>query len=123
MNIEAGREYLTRGGQKATIYKIHNGQAYPVHGAIMSPIGWRSMTWDELGYHCQSGDKDSCDLVEEWTEPKKPQEPEKLEAYLIQALENNSWTIRWFKEGNFEKSSFKAESHGYKRAKDADLEL
>ena len=46
---EAGKEYRTRGGRKARVYAVDGCKPLPVHGAILTDIGWKTSDWRSDG--------------------------------------------------------------------------
>lgn len=69
MNIQAGKDYKTRGGQNVIIYATDKGSHYPVHGAVLCSDGtWGVESWSLNGMvHLQN--EQHRDIVSEWTEP------------------------------------------------------
>src|SRR6185312_11112867 len=70
MEIEVGKLYRTRAGQKARIYAIdgvHEGGA--IHGATFSD-GWSACEWCESGSFFQN-EQNPRDLVCEWVDAQK----------------------------------------------------
>lgn len=45
MNIEVGKLYRTRSGQKVRIYAIDGEGSYCIHGAVLLATGWDSSEW------------------------------------------------------------------------------
>lgn len=47
--IELGREYPTRGGGKAVVYRDDGVEGRPLIGALYEGTGWKAMQWNEKG--------------------------------------------------------------------------
>lgn len=67
---EAGKEYRTRDGRKARVYAVDGCKPSPVHGAILTYMGWSTCSWRSDGAITAAGEV-SNDLL-----------PEKKTAYL-----------------------------------------
>lgn len=73
MTFEAGKTYKTRDGHEAIIYAIHEGQKFPIHGAIKSQPGiWISQDWTDWGFVFGEGYESSSDLMPPEPEPETP---------------------------------------------------
>lgn len=87
MTWEPGKEYRTRGGQRARVYATNGHGLFPVHGAIYS-FGWHAQKWQITGQWRDHGSHD-MDLM--------PLEPEKRVTYLNVYPDINSgvtWATR-----------------------------
>lgn len=71
MNIEPGKFYKTRGGNKVRIYATDGGPGrYVVHGAFMDSGEWHPDVWC-IGGECYATDDTSespKDIIAEWTD-------------------------------------------------------
>lgn len=65
MKIEAGKEYVTRGGQRARIYATDGAGEWSVHGAVFDPesYGWLRCAWTDRGSLSGNGLASQLDLV------------------------------------------------------------
>jgi hypothetical protein len=64
MKIEAGKNYLTRGGQKARVYAVDGPVLFPIHGAIEFNEGWTIASWSPGGL--AFGKIFTADIIGEW---------------------------------------------------------
>lgn len=62
MTWEIGKEYRTRGGEDARIYAVDGGDDYSIHGAVLTPWGWRTREWHSSGC-VEEGDTNRDDLI------------------------------------------------------------
>lgn len=58
MKIEMGREYRTRNGRAAEIFKIDEGIAYGRYKSAERMIGWSASEWDAADGQIMSGNRD-----------------------------------------------------------------
>lgn len=66
MNIERGKFYKTRGGNKVRIYATDGARPHSTHGAIHIEGGWRKNDWLPPG---RLGTVESDhDIIAEWTD-------------------------------------------------------
>ena len=57
------RKFRTRDGREVVIYAVHDGQDYPIHGAIKYKDGFGPESFDDDGRYCTAECND-FDLVE-----------------------------------------------------------
>lgn len=66
LKIEAGKEYLTRDGNRARIYATDGGVIFPVHGAIYEDgEGWDLASWTDTGKIQNSSSTSGYDIISE----------------------------------------------------------
>ena len=86
MNIEVGKFYKTREGEKVRIYATDGHGGDTLHGAVYYDNRWLDQRWDKYGKCWQNIDRSKSDgaseldIVSEWVEPKKKV---KLYAYVV----------------------------------------
>lgn len=67
MKIEQGKEYMTCKGRRWTMYALHAGGDWPVHGAFQTEHGrWVVGAWDLEGKHISNHDFDLVKVPEKF---------------------------------------------------------
>jgi hypothetical protein len=67
--ISLDKTYRTRDGKEVKLYAVHEGQNFPVHGAILIDGKWSATMWSVDGKWHPSGPSSELDLIE--VKPKR----------------------------------------------------
>lgn len=62
--FEEHRYFVTRDGRLARVYAKDGCGNFPLHGAILNPIGWEQITW-KLDGSFNNMEKSDADLIRE----------------------------------------------------------
>lgn len=92
MNIEKGKFYRTRTGNKVEIYSTDNPGTQPIHGRIFAEGFTLMCRWMQNGRIAPNGPHEAFDLVSEWQDeaPKLDLRTLPMWRYLAQD-ESGNW--------------------------------